>query len=374
MTLRQASVHRFTITNPGDVSAVAAAIDAGVFDPGSVVAAIGKTPGNGLVNDHTRGFLTLALADLLAARTKRNRSEILARVPFVFSGGVEGVLTPHVTLWCVTSTSVAPAADAAPRLAIGTSISRPLDPHEIGSESQIALAAEAVREAMRNAEIDDASAVHFVQVKAPCLTSEVIAQARAAGSPLKASSPPSSMDYSRAASAFGVARALGEVPEARLSEQALLGDFSVFSSVASTSAGVELKGLEVVVLGLSPRWSGDHIIAHRPLADALDIDGFVAVARDAGLTADPAIDGTDAERIAAVLVKCEPSRDGLIRGQPHTMLNDGDINAQRHIRAAVGAIAASVFGDTRIFVSGGAEHQGPDGGGLVALVARVRKT
>ena len=68
-------------------------------------------------------------------------------------------------------------------------------------------------------------------------------------------------------------------------------------------------------------------------------------------------------------MKCEASRDGVIRGKSHTMLNDGDIDQQRHIRAAVGAIAASVVNDTAIFVSGGAEHQGPDGGGMIAIIA-----
>ena len=125
------------------------------------------------------------------------------------------------------------------------------------------------------------------------------------------------------------------------------------------------------MLGLSASWTGDHIIAHQPLADALDIGAFRRVARDVGLSADPQVGVDDSQRIAAILVKCEPSRDGRIRGEPHTMWNDGDIDAQRHIRAAVGALAAGVFGDTRIFVSGGAEHQGPDGGGLVAVIARV---
>ena len=53
----------------------------------------------------------------------------------------------------------------------------------------------------------------------------------------------------------------------------------------------------------------------------------------------------------------------------HQRLDDGDINQQRHIREAVGAIIASIFNDTGLFVSGGAEHQGPDGGGIVALIA-----
>jgi hypothetical protein len=34
--------------------------------------------------------------------------------------------------------------------------------------------------------------------------------------------------------------------------------------------------------------------------------------------------------------------------------------------------AASVVGDPMLYVSGGAEHQGPAGGGLVAVIARAR--
>ena len=36
---------------------------------------------------------------------------------------------------------------------------------------------------------------------------------------------------------------------------------------------------------------------------------------------------------------------------------------------ALGGLVAGVIGDSRIFVSGGAEHQGPDGGGLIAAIA-----
>ena len=104
------------------------------------------------------------------------------------------------------------------------------------------------------------------------------------------------MAYSRAASAFGVARALGELPSSRLSDAGLLRDFDVFSSVASTSAGVEIKSLEVVALGLSPKWSGDLIIAHRTLRDALDIAGFGGVAADVGLPARPQVSAAGRQR------------------------------------------------------------------------------
>jgi cyanuric acid amidohydrolase len=93
------------------------------------------------------------------------------------------------------------------------------------------------------------------------------------------------------------------------------------------------------------------------------------VLRDLGFHPDPALSPDEARRLRTVIVKCEPQRDGTVRGRAHTMLNDGDINAQRHIRGAVGGLVAGVLGETQLFVSGGAEHQGPDGGGLIAIVA-----
>ena len=103
--------------------------------------------------------------------------------------------------------------------------------------------------------------------------------------------------------------------------------------------------------------------------DALDIGAIHGVLGELGVDAAPQVSTTDAERLACVLVKCEPDRCGAVRSHRHTMLDDTDINAQRHIRGAVGGLIAGVLGDPRIFVSGGAEHQGPDGGGLIAVVA-----
>ncbi len=123
------------------------------------------------------------------------------------------------------------------------------------------------------------------------------------------------------------------------------------------------------MLGNSPHWSGPLRVAHRPMNDALDIGAVVNVLADLGIPASPQVKAHDAARIAAVLVKCEPDRRGHVRGNRHTMLDDTDINAQRHIRGAVAGLVAGVIGDGRIFVSGGAEHQGPDGGGLIAVIA-----
>jgi cyanuric acid amidohydrolase len=43
-------------------------------------------------------------------------------------------------------------------------------------------------------------------------------------------------------------------------------------------------------------------------------------------------------------------------------------SATRHARAFVAGALAGLVGHAEIFVSGGAEHQGPDGGGPVAVI------
>jgi cyanuric acid amidohydrolase len=72
-----------------------------------------------------------------------------------------------------------------------------------------------------------------------------------------------------------------------------------------------------------------------------------------------------------VLAKADPSPDGLVRGFRHTMLDDTDISATRHARAAFSGPIAGLTGCPAAFVSGGAEHQGPPGGGPVAVISRV---
>jgi cyanuric acid amidohydrolase len=70
------------------------------------------------------------------------------------------------------------------------------------------------------------------------------------------------------------------------------------------------------------------------------------------------------------LAKAEASNDGHLRGHRHTMLDDSDIASTRHARAFVAGALGSLVGHAEIFVSGGAEHQGPDGGGPVAVIAK----
>jgi cyanuric acid amidohydrolase len=363
----RADVHRFPLPDPGDVSSLQQAIAAGVVNPREIVAVIGKTHGNGLVNDYTRGFLTQSLALLISSTTGETPAAVRRRIPFIFSGGVEGVLSPHYAVFTVTQSPTLETAEKA--LAIGVAFTPELKPSDIGRKRQIDLTAEAATRAMQSARIQSSADVHFVQVKGPAFTlSDILADVGGGGRPAS-DNPGRLMGLCRAASALGVGKALGEIPDDRAVEGGVAKDFGAFSSLASCSAGVEVRVNEVIVVGMSAKWSGPLAIAHAAMTDALDTAGIRRALAGLGFGDSLQVPSEQASRIRAAFVKCEASRDGVIRGKSHTMLNDGDIDQQRHIRAAVGAIVASVINDTAIFVSGGAEHQGPDGGGMIAIIA-----
>jgi cyanuric acid amidohydrolase len=53
------------------------------------------------------------------------------------------------------------------------------------------------------------------------------------------------------------------------------------------------------------------------------------------------------------------------------MLSDADIHWERHARAALGGVLTAITGDSRIFVSGGTEHQQPPGQAPIAAIVEV---
>ena len=68
-----------------DASGLEACIDAGKFAADEVIAVIGKTEGNGGVNDFTRILADQAFRRVLAKRGRRSEADI-AKVPMVWSG------------------------------------------------------------------------------------------------------------------------------------------------------------------------------------------------------------------------------------------------------------------------------------------------
>jgi cyanuric acid amidohydrolase len=371
MSLSSVDVIRIPTDGPGDVSGLLRLIELERIDPKSILAVLGKTEGNGGVNDFTREFAVIALSGALAPYLGVPATEVQHHVAFVMSGGTEGVLSPHITVFTRTPLSPSAAKRAeGKRLSIGIAHTRDFLPEELGRQPQIDETAAAVHKAMLEADIGDAADVHFVQVKCPLLTSDRVDAANARNAPTVTSNAYSSMGYSRGASALGVALALGELA-AEPGEGDVLKHWDLFSSVASSSAGIELMHNVVVVMGNSVSSSSDLVIGHAVMRDAIDAAAVRAALDSVGLRADEMSDPAVAGRIVNIFAKAEASPDGSIRGLRHTMLNDTDVSSTRHARAAVGGLVGGLAGTTALYVSGGAEHQGPAGGGPIAVIARA---
>jgi cyanuric acid amidohydrolase len=369
VNMQRVDVFRIPMNGPADMSGLNELIEAGQLRVGDIIAVLAKTEGNGCVNDFTREYATSAFAAFLAPLLEITPEQVHARIAFVMSGGTEGVLSPHATIFCRRTTqAVKTGSDK--RLAVGIAFTREFLPEEIGRQAQIDETARAVRAAMADAAIESAEDVHFVQIKCPLLTSERIRAARARGCTTVTDDTYASMAYSRGASALGVAIALGET-EASVTEQALLRDYGIYSSTASASAGIELTRSVIIAMGNSIAADSGYVIGHAVMRDAIDVDAVLEAFASVGMNDVFARRNEVASKVANVLTKAEASPDGYVRGLRHTMLDDSDINSTRHARAAVGGLVAGIAGTGAVYVSGGAEHQGPAGGGPIAIIARV---
>src|SRR5215468_9951347 len=134
-------VRKVPLHHVSDASELAKLIDDGVLEADRVVAVIGKTEGNGGVNDYTRILADRAFREVLTAKGNRGAAAV-AEIPIVWSGGTDGVISPHATITKV---------------------------------------ADAVKEAMGGAGITDPTDVHYVQTKTPLLTIHTIRDAKSRG-------------------------------------------------------------------------------------------------------------------------------------------------------------------------------------------------
>src|SRR5689334_19701028 len=137
-------VAKVELKNVSDASGLEAQLAKGQFTADEVVAVIGKTEGNGGVNDFTRLLADQAFRRVLAKRGHRSEAEI-ARIPMVWSGGCDGVITPHANIFARNERS---GSSSQARLAIGTAMSPELLPEDIGRPAMVAKVAEGVKAAM----------------------------------------------------------------------------------------------------------------------------------------------------------------------------------------------------------------------------------
>ncbi len=358
-------VRKVALESVTDASGLQRLLDDGVIDADRVVAIIGKTEGNGGVNDYTRILADRAFRDVLVARGTRS-AEAVAELPVVWSGGTDGVLSPHATIFATVDRASAVRTDE-PRLSVGYAMSEVIRPEEIGRPAMVEKVADGVRQAMKTAGISDAADVEYVQTKTPLLTLDTINDARRRGQDVVTEETLKSMDISNSTTALGIAVALGEI-EMPTAEQ-IHHDLSLYSSVASCSSGVELDRAQIVVLGNVRGIGGRYRIGHSVMTDALDSDAVWAAIRNAGLDLPERPHPDDLRgRVVNVFCKCEADPSGRVRGRRNIMLDDSDVHWHRQVKACVGGVVAAVTGDPAVFVSVAAVHQGPSGGGPVIAI------
>jgi cyanuric acid amidohydrolase len=286
-------------------------------------------------------------------------------------GGVGGIMSPHINLF-IKRPSDAPTKGK--RMVIGVASSRALEPEEYGTMIQVDLVTETVREAMRDAGITDPSEVDCVEVKCPAMTPARLADAERRNKRVVNANPAVASSLAKGACALGVAVATGEVQRSLLKDGMVNVEKSLYSSVASTSAGGEQVACRVVVIGNVEGAPGRFVSAHGVMNDQLDAIGARRAFSAAGLTLrDGSLVEEDRKRVAAVFVNAGADYVTNIRGRRHVLHSDflapfAGIQA----KAVAHAVVASIVGDTLFLASAGAEHQGPPGANLVCVIAEAK--
>jgi barbiturase len=358
-------VRKVPIHSVADASELTKLVDDGVIAADRVFAIIGKTEGNGGVNDYTRIIADRAFREALVA--KGADPEQVKGIPIVWSGGTDGVISPHATIFATTDVPEDDPSREEMRLTAGFAMSEAILPEEIGYTAMIEKVAAGVKVAMERAGITDPADVHYVQTKTPLLTIHTIRDAKARGKKVWTEHTHESMDLSNGVTGLGIAVALGEIEMP--TDADVMHSRELYSSVASCSSGVELDQAQIVVVGNATGVGGRYRIGHSVMEDALDADGIWEAIRSAGLDLPERPRTSDLDgKLVNVFLKCEASQDGMVRGRRNAMLDDSDVHWHRQIKACVGGVTAAVTGDPAVFVSVSAAHQGPEGGGPVAAI------
>ncbi len=356
-------VAKIEIKSVSDASGLEELITSGRMAADDIVAAIGKTEGNGGVNDFTRILSDQAYRAVLMKHGTRGEAEI-KEIPMVWSGGCDGVITPHATVFARNGEG---GASGQSRLAMGTAMSDIILPEDIGRPAMVETVAAGVRAAMQDAGISDVKDVHYVQTKTPLLTIDGIQEAHGRGQSV-ACEVHDSMGVSNGTTGLGIALALGEVEMPAAEE--ICRNLDLYSSVASCSSGVELDRAQIVLFGNRDGAGGRYRIGHSVMRDALDMDGIYESIRSAGLELpERARPGDLGGKLVNCFIKCEADPGAKLRNRRQIMLDDSDVHHHRHSKGAVGGVAAAAIGDPAVFVSVDAMHQGPPGGGpSIAIV------
>lgn len=340
-------VLKLKMDHPGDVSELAALLEAKKINAAHIKGIIAQTEGDG----YARGYATLAFQVLLSEYLGWTHEEIFDRIPMMMIGKTGGLMSPHYTLFLRDDDSQEQVSGDEKRFVFGVATSRVLTAEEIGTTTQVDVTAEAVLEAIKDAGITSLDDVHCVEIKCPWGIGGTM---------------------SKASSALGSAVALGEVERERVTQAAINSDDSLYSVRTSVSAGGEQKAVRVIVMGNKAGASSSLVVGSGIMQDSFDLQGLYDLLEGMGMKVNPLLSKDDQERIVQVFVNAGADALPHIRNQRHTMHSDAlSMHAGILAKAVANAVVGSVVNDASILCSAGSEHQGPKGANLLAVIAKV---
>lgn len=349
---------------PDDVKSVQLELARNDIGVDQVKAIMCMTEGDGLA----RGFASLAFSNLFHRELGWPIDEVPSRIPLVMIGGCSGLVSPYAALF-VSDRRLAGRSDG-PGLSIGIATTPDIPLEEFGTLAMVDSVAEAVRAAVREAELT-VEDVHNVQIKAPWPATPQLAAAARAGRRVATLDGNRAGVLARSAGALGVAVALGEIQRGELTESDIGSNLALHSNIASASAGTERTNVAVIAMGNSPASSSPFRIGHAVLRDGIDLAGVYEALRSAGIRADRPLRLAKENPVEHVFVKSAVDLAAHCRGRRNVLQTDYLSPYSWLIgKAVIHATVAGIVGDPMMQVSGGGEHQGPLGGGLVAVVAR----
>ncbi|MDQ4213580.1 ring-opening amidohydrolase [Microbacterium sp. ASV81] len=348
-----------------DVRGLTALIDEGRLRPDEVIAITGKIDGTG--SGPERVEADAAMRGVLAEHGTRSTAEI-ERIPMVFTAGGLGILTPQVVVY--SRRPAEPAEDGIPRLAVGTARSAVMQPAWTGTARVIEENVAAIRSALASAPMTAAEAEYVVGKTYYVPNDE-----------LKATGDPALQNFEemhlfRLASGSGGLSAAVALDGADLpADEDIARRLELWSGKASFSSnpweavGGEGPHTQVIAMGNHAGAGGTLRVGHAVIEDLLDVQALGRALRRAGLeVGDGPLTPEQRKRVIAVYVKVGPAPEPLLRG--HRQLSHVP-GYGAELKSAVAGMFAGMLQDNLIYISGSATHQGPAGGGTIAVVVET---
>ncbi len=359
---------RVPLEHTSDASGLHRLIKEGRFRADDIIAVTGKTEG-WQDDDTSRLDADRAIRGLLLDQGSRPAVDI-GQIPMVFTAGGVGILTPHIVVY--TRTLGKPLAADAPRLTIGIARSSLIRPEWMTTHKVIEANADTVRKAALDANVDPGE-LEYVVGKTYFPTRQDFADARSAGHQIPELENKALHRRASGAAGLGVAIAAEgmSMPKAEDVGERL----DLWSGRAAISAnewepvGGDGPQTQLIAFGNRSGAGGRLRVGHATMADMLDVAALPRAIRRAGLDVnDGPLSQEHRDRIIAVYVKHSVPVDGRLRGHRQVTENP---EYGRQAKAALGGMFSAFLQDNHIWISGSATHQGPAGGGTVAVVVDV---